>query len=143
GGVGTGSNGKYRVADGVTAAINASGLAFPKFGTHDLQLTIDTTMLGAGSWDTSKVTVKGSGWAWGEQTITLSSGKGTFTLSAVIGAGHPFDHTGLLNSQDKPEFIWVFNGKEYKDDTGNAQTAGVTAGVKASGAGSFTTVNVQ
>jgi hypothetical protein len=137
------SGDKFSVAAGATNPINASGLTFPKFGTTDLQLTIDTSMLAPGTWDTSKVTIKGSAWAWGEQTVTLSNGKGTFTLSAVVGSGKPFDHTGLLNSGDKPEWNWVFNGKEYKDADQNALMTGVTAATKASGASSYSPATVQ
>lgn len=142
-----GSNGTFNVAAGATAAINATGQTFPKFGTTDLQLKIDTNALGPGTWDTSKVGVKGSGWAWGvvDLTASLSGGVATFTQSAVIGAGKPFSHTGLFNSQDKPEFIFVFGtgtGKEYKDASGNALATGITAGAKASGASTFTTIAV-
>jgi hypothetical protein len=139
-----GPNGAFTVAPGATTPIKADGLTLKKFGTTDLQLTIDKTALLTGTaWDTSKVTLKGSGWAWGEVTLTATANTYVYTLSSVVGAGNQFPHTGLFNSGDKPEFIYVFNGKEYKDASGLAATAGITAGVKASGASAFTTVAVQ
>jgi len=136
-------NGKYTVAAGATADIKADGATLKKFGTTDLQLTIDKTMLLAGTaWDTSKVTLKGSGWAWGEVTLTATGNTYVYTLSNVVGAGKQFPHTGLLTTGDKPEFIYVFNGKEYKDSSGTASTAGITAGTKAAGASTYTAVTV-
>ncbi len=143
-----GANGTFAVAAGATAPIAAAGQTFPKFGTTDLQLKIDLAALDtSSSWDTSKVGVKGSAWAWGvvDLTPSISGGIATFTLSAVTGAGKPFNHTGLVSSGDKPEFIFVFGtgtGKEYKDASGNALATGVTAGVKASGASTFTDVTI-
>jgi len=140
-----GSNGTFTVNAGDTAPVTAQGQTFPAFGTTDLQLTIDLANLGPGTWDTSMVRVKGSAWAWGNVTLTVANNKAVFTLSDSVGTGHPFKHTGLLSSGDKPEFIFVFgtgDGKEYKDVDGNALATGVTAGVKASGASSFTPVNI-
>src|SRR5262249_14329691 len=126
----------YVVAVGATAPINATGITFAKFGTTDLQLTIDTTMLAPGTWDTSAVGVKGSAWSWNVQDLQIVSGKATFTVSAVVGAGKPFNHSGLFNPGDKPEFIFVFGTgrEEYRGDFGVANTMGITAGVKAEGA---------
>ncbi len=140
-----GSNGTFTVATGATAAQKADGLSLKKFGSTDVQLTIDTNALDTSStWDKSKVTVKGSAWAWSEVKLTPDSGgKATFTLSDNVGTGKTFVHTGLVNSGDKPEFIFVFNGKEYKTASGTAATTGVTAGIKASGAAAFTPVVVQ
>ncbi|HUJ27346.1 MAG TPA: hypothetical protein VLW85_15080 [Myxococcales bacterium] len=140
-----GPNGSFTVPLGGSAtAVKADGLALKKFGTTDLQLTIDTSNLIAGTWDTSVVQVKGAAWAWGLTATSQSGTKYTFTLSGVVGSGKPFPHTGLVNSGDKPEFIFTFgpgtNPKEYKTTGTNAAIQGVTAAVKASGASSFTPV---
>ena len=138
-----GSNGTFTVAAGATAAQKADGLALKKFGTTDMQLTIDTNSLIAGTWDKSKVTVKGSAWAWSEVALTNDgTGKYTFTLSNAVGAGHTFVHTGLVNTGDKPAFVFVFNGKEYKDAAGAPSATGVSAAVKASGSSSWAPVTV-
>jgi hypothetical protein len=148
-----GSNGTFTVAPNATADIKADGINLTKFGTTDIQFIVDKNALATsgGPWDTSKVTIKGSGWAWSEVTLvddgtkgdaTAADGKFTYQLSQYVGAGKKFPHTGLANTGDKPEFIVVFNGKEYKDTSGNANTAGVTAGVKAATATAFTTVTV-
>src|SRR5207237_648663 len=95
------------------------------YDTATNKVTKDDTW--GGAWDTSKVTIKGSGWAWSEVTLlddgtkgdaAAGDGKFTYQLSQYVGAGKKFPHTGLANSGDKPEFIVVFNGKEYKDASG-------------------------
>jgi len=140
-----GSNGSFVVNAGATAEVKATGLTLPKFGTTDLELTIDTTKLIAGTWDTSKVTVKGSAWAWSEVAIAKpATSTYSFTMSSVVppAPNAPFVHTGLLASGSQPQFIWVFNGKEYKDASGVAATGGVAAATKASGASTWTPANV-
>ncbi|MCA1827300.1 MAG: hypothetical protein ABR567_01840 [Myxococcales bacterium] len=147
-----GSNGKFTVPAGATADIKADGQALKKFGTTDLQLVIDTTNLDpAHAWDTSKVTIKGSGWAWYEQQLLDNGAKGdatagdkkfTFVLSQYVGTGNPLPHTGLLNAGDQAQFIFVFNGVEYKNASG-AATQGITAATKAAGASTFTPTTVQ
>ena len=92
--------------------------------------------------DTSKVTVKSSAWGWSEVKIA-DDGAGNFvyTQSAFTGATKPLPHSGLLNTGDKPEFVWVFNGNEYRDRgaTGSpAAMQGISASTKASGASTFT-----
>jgi hypothetical protein len=134
-------NGSFDVAAGATAPVTASGLTLAKFGTTDMQVTIDTSALAPGTWDKTKVEVKGSAWAWGATQLTASGTKYTFTLSENVGAGKQFVHTGLLNSGAKPEFVFVFNGLEYKVG-GAASPVGVTAAVKASGATTWTTVSI-
>ncbi len=124
----TGPNGTFLLNAGDTAEINAPGITLPAFGTTDMKLVIDSTNLIAGTWNTSKVTVKGSATAWSEVTLTNDgTGKFPFLLSTVVGAGKTFMHSGLLKTGDKPEFIFVFNGVEYKDGTGTAAQQGVTA----------------
>jgi hypothetical protein len=150
-----GMNGKVEVASGATADINATGQVMPAFGTTDLKLVVDKNALlgltladgGAGTWDTSKVAVKGSAWGWTNVTLlddgllgdaTAGDGKYTFVMSNVVGAGKQFPHFGLPGAGDKPEFIFVFgqgDGIEYKDASGTAATTGVAAQTKAAGAG--------
>jgi hypothetical protein len=138
-----GNNGQFAVKAGDTA-ITAKGQTFPAFGTTDLQLTIDTTALDAShTWDTSVVGVKGSAWSWGLQTLTVDgNGKATFTMSNYVGAGHTFDHTGLLSSGQNAEFVFTFTGVEYKDG-GVSLATGITAAVKAAGASGFTPVPIM
>jgi len=142
------SNGSFTVPVGATAAITAAGQTFPAHGTTDFELIIDTNALATGTtWDTSKITVKGSAWGWVETQLhddgtkgdaTAGDGKYTYVLSQQINQSAP-PYPGLLKTGDQPQFIFVFNGVEYKDlGSGNANTAGVTAGTKASGASSFT-----
>jgi hypothetical protein len=139
-----GTNGSFTIAAAATAAVNAPGLTLPKFGTTDMQITIDKTALAPGTWDTSTVKVKGSAWGWQEITLTPSGNTYTFTLSNVVGAGKPLYHTGLLNSNDKPEFIFVFGtNTEYKDGAGNGLFTGVTAATKASTATTWSTATIS
>lgn len=139
-----GSNGTFNVAAGATADIKADGLALKKFGTTDLQLKLNKTQLSPGTWDTSKVTVKGSGsWGWKEVPITDDgTGNYVFTLSQYAGAA-TLPHTGLLSTGDKQQFVFVFNGKEYTTDGSTHSSAGVTAAVKAQGASGWTAVTVS
>jgi hypothetical protein len=140
-----GTNGMFNVMAGATSAITAQGRSFPAFGTTDLQFTIMTGALAAGTWDTSMVRIKSSAWSWGLLPVTCTSGTCTFTLSTQVGAGKPLAHSGLTKSGDMPEFIVVFGtggGVEYKDGSGNALSTGVTAGTKAMGAAAFTPVTI-
>jgi hypothetical protein len=139
-------NGSYTINAGATAAVTAPGVSLPAFGTTDLQVVIDTTKLDtATAWDTSKVQIKGSAWDWGLVNLTVTSGKATFTLSGVVGSGKPYNHSGLLNTGDKPQFVVVLgagDGKEYKDADGNALATGVTAGTKTSSASAFSNASI-
>ncbi|HUM13010.1 MAG TPA: choice-of-anchor X domain-containing protein [Myxococcaceae bacterium] len=149
-----GNNGSFTVAAGATAAITAAGLTFPAHGTTDMKLTIDKNNLATGTWDTTRVAVKGSAWGWSEVTLVDDGTKGdatagdgiyTYVLSSNLDQTKP-PYPGLLKSGDKPEFIFVFgtspNSKEYKNGSAVANTQGVTAGTKASGASSFTTQTI-
>jgi len=138
-----GNNGSFDVPAGASAAITAAGMTFPAHGTIDMQVTIDTNNLLAGTW-VPPVHIKGSAWGWSEFNIAApaSGTVYTFTLSANINQNAP-PYPGLLKSGDKPEFIWVFNGVEYKDSSGQAGLQGVAAGTKASGASSFTPATVS
>ncbi len=91
------------------------------------------------AWDTSKISVKGGGWGWNEFLLFDDGTMGdaaaadnmyTFQLGQYTGAGNYLPHFGLLNAGDKPEFVFVFNGKEYKDASGNCLSIGVTADTK-------------
>jgi hypothetical protein len=195
-----GSNGTFAVAAGATAAITATGITFPAFGTNDVRFILDQNALAtrpnncsvtttrfctadadcfgkcsvatttwcttaancptgetcnptgetcvppSATWDTSKISVKGSGWGWNEILLfddgtlgdaAATDGNYTFQLGPYTGAGNLLPHSGLLNAGDKPEFVFVFNGKEYKDASGNCLSTGITAETKA-GAGAWT-----
>jgi hypothetical protein len=135
----TGSNGTFTVAAGSTAPTTAPGTSLAAFGTTDLQIVMNIANLAAGTWDTSTgVKVKGSAWAWSEQPMaTTGTGVYTFTLSGVVGAGKPLSLSGLLKTGDKPEFIFVFNGKEYKDANKIGLTTGAVIATKASGSSTW------
>jgi hypothetical protein len=115
-------------------------VSLKKFGTTDVQFTVNTSGLAAGAWDTSVVSVKSSAWGWSG----IKMGSNAIAMSQITGTGNPIIHAGLANSGDKVQFIVVFNGKEYKDDSGNALVQGITVGTKASGASTYTnaTINV-
>jgi hypothetical protein len=131
-------NGTFKVAAGAVAPLNAPGTSLPAFGTTDMQIVLNTASLAAGTWDLSKVTVKGSAWAWSEQPMTTSgTGVYTFTLSNVVGTGKTLSLSGLLKSGNKPEFIFVFNGKEYKDADKNGLTTGAVIATKTSGSSTW------
>jgi hypothetical protein len=137
-------NGTFAVAAGAVNDIKADGATLKKFGTTDLQLTLNKAQIAGNQWDLSKVTAKGSGsWGWKEVPLTLdSAGNYVFTLSQFAGTT-TLPHTGLLNRGDTQEFVFVFNGTEYTTDGQIHATAGVTATVKAQGASGWTKVAVQ
>lgn len=146
------ADGKFSVAAGATADIDVEGHTFPKFGTTDVQVTLDKNLMDKSTtWDTSKVTIKGSGWSWNEVPLKDDgSGKFIFTISSVAGApGKQFSHSGLATSGDKSEFIFVLGGTaaksglEYKGTDTKALTTGVSGGTKAAGATAFTPATVQ
>lgn len=141
----TGSNGTFSVAAGAVAPLSAPGTSLPAFGTTDLQLVINTANLDPSStWDTSVVKVKGSAWAWSEQAMTNNgTGVFTFALSSVVGTGKPLSLSGLTKSGDKPEFIFVFNGKEYKTADGTAAVDGVVAATKTAGSTTFVPATIS
>jgi hypothetical protein len=143
-----GSNGSFSVAAGANAAVNATGMTLPKFGTTDMQIALDTRNLEPGTtWVTSRVTVKSSAWQWSELPLSLdASGIATFVLSDHAGAGTTYPHTGLLLTGAKPEFVWVLNGVEYKIATGasagTAASTGVTAATQATGTTTWTSAPI-
>ena len=91
--------------------------------------------------DTSKVTFKSSIITWNEVAVADDgAGNFVFQLSATAGAGKAVPHAGLANLGDTPEFLFVLNGNEYRDYSAvgsPANTAGVTAQVKAAAAAAF------
>ena len=70
--------------------------------------------------------------------LSRPAGIYTFTLSSVLPT--PFVHTAFAKSTDKIEFIFLFNGQEYKDTGGTGLIDGVTAGVRTGTSGAFTDV---
>jgi hypothetical protein len=95
--------------------------------------------------------VKGGAWAWQLVPVyddgthgddVAADGKYTFVLSNFVGAGKQFYHTGLLKTGDQPEWVYDFNGLEYKDTNGAAAPDGITAYVKAAGTVIWTSVPV-
>ena len=132
------SNGSFVVFAGQTADINAAGAILPAFGTIDFKLTLDTNALtppdGGGTWSLTKVAVKGTATTWAEVDVLSTGVAGVYTmdLANYVGAGKTFYHSGLLKSGDKPEWVWVLNGVEYKAG-GQAATGGVAAFTKPSG----------
>lgn len=141
-----GSNGSFTLASGGTTPITATGLTLAPHGSMDVRLIIDTAAMTAG-FTHSVVKVKGSAWAWNEITLAddgtkgdaaAGDGKYTFVLSEYVGVGKPLSHSGLTKSGDKPEFVFVFDGIEYKDSNSAADPTGVTAATKASTAATWT-----
>lgn len=125
-----GANGTFTVPAGSTAAVTATGLTVLPFGTIDLKLTIDTSTLAAGvtytAGDTLKV--KGSAWSWGEVDLRQVGATPVFEfiLGENVGAGTDHPHSGKLTTGDKPEFVFVIHGVEYKSG-GKAAMTGVKA----------------
>lgn len=146
-------NGGFDVAAGATADITALGTTLAAFGTTDLRIVIDTHNLDpGGTWDTGKVAIKGSAFAWYLTTlldngalgdVTAADGKYTFVLSNYVGAGKLLYHTGLAHSGDDAQFIFTFGAtdKEYKVG-GAASAVGVTADYKPALATTWSTLPV-
>jgi hypothetical protein len=141
-----GNNGSFVVAAGATTPITATGLTIAPFGNIDLRFTLDTAALdtqgGTVTWDTSVVQVKGGAWAWNlinmyddgtHGDATAGDGIYTFVLSDWVGAGKTYFHTGLLKSGDQPQFVFVFNGVEYRDGAGLPTATGAVAETMAPG----------
>ncbi|TNF26046.1 MAG: hypothetical protein EP329_21900 [Deltaproteobacteria bacterium] len=140
-----GSNGTFSVIAGDATAIDADGLVIPAFGTTDMKLEIDSANVSSLFTGATAFKVKGSAWGWAEVVMTDDATKGdgtasdgifTFVLSENTGK-----HTGLLNSGDAPQFVFVIDGVEYKTD-GAADATGVTAYTKAEG-GDWTAATVE
>jgi hypothetical protein len=149
----SGGNGSFSVAAGATAPVTAPGLTFAAKGSIDLQLTLNTASLLTGFTYTPGVTtiaVKGSAWGWSNIALLddgtkgdVTAGDGIFTLvlsQRINGAVPPYP--GLLKTGDKAEFVWVIDGVEYKETTGDAAQAGV-AGATKTGAAAWAPQTVQ
>jgi hypothetical protein len=135
-----GANGTFSVPVGQTADIVAVGQIMPAFGTVDLRITIDTANLApsptdAGVWNTGVVVIKGSSWGWNDITLrdngllgdaVANDRKFTFQLSQYVGAGKQFPHRGLAAHGDRPEFVFVLAGVEYRNALGQSAVLGVT-----------------
>jgi hypothetical protein len=146
-----GLNGSFVVPANATSDIVAAGTSFPAFGTTDLKLTIDKNNLAAGTWTAPPVYVKGTFCAWSLLVLQddglgadAAPGDGiyTFRLSDWIGPGKSCPHFGLLSSGDIVDFNFVLGTAVYKI-LGVAPTTGLTAEVKAAGAGSWGTVTIS
>jgi hypothetical protein len=111
-----GPNGTFDLPAGATAAIEAPGMTFPRFGCYDLGFTLDGTALWAGApWNLATVTVKSSAWGWSELPMRdLGGGHYAFSLSPLIGRNGLLPHTGLLWPGYPLEFVFVLGGQEYK-----------------------------
>ena len=158
-----GSNGQFIVQSTSTGSITAQGQTFTAFGTHDLRLTLDLTALasheipdaGSSAYDTSVVKLKSSAWGWSLTQATVADNKAVVLLSSIVGTGHTFKHTGLLNSGDKPEWVWTLGAAddeyrdqgipakqgvtvEYKDSDGNFQP--LVVGTLASNMNTYVTI---
>ena len=144
-----GSNGTFTVPANADGEITATGLTIAAFGTIDLKFEIDTssTALAEGftfTPGTTTLTVKGSAWGWQEVELTQVGMTNVyeFVLSDSVGAGTTRPHAGLLNSGDKPEFVFVIGGVEYKA-AGEAASEGVAAYLKVPPAADFSSVPVE
>jgi hypothetical protein len=147
-----GGNASFTMAIGQTTDLTPTGMTFSKAGSTDLKLVLDSTALDpVNTWDpTAKVTVKGSAWGWNEQNIFStkdSSGKFSFVLSNFVGPGKAVDtgkmpYPSLLTTGQKPEFVFVVGGVEYKNGK-YASPAGVTAFTELAGSSSFVTAPVK
>lgn len=139
-----GPNGQFTLPAGSTETIDVYTFEIPAFGEIDMRLTLDTSMLHMdfAEFDPANgVAVKSSAWGWSEIALvddgtmgdeTADDGVFTFVLSNHVGAGSANPHTGLLNSGDQAQFVFVLGGVEYK--TGGAPpTDGVAASTMAPG----------
>jgi hypothetical protein len=146
-----GGNGTFSVPAGATQAITVAGMTFPIHGTIDFKLVLDKNNLASGFTigSTTTVTVKGTASAWGEIAMhddgtkgddVANDGKFTYVLSQSIDPAKP-PYPGLLKTGDKPEFVFVIGGVEYKTSS-VCDTSGVTAETKPQG-GAFTAQTIQ
>ncbi len=135
-----GANGTFTVAANATAPVDALGMTIAKFGDVDFRLELDSANLAVKAppfTTATSVKVKSSIWGWGEYPlVSVGGGIYSLTLSQNFGPGTQFPHTGLLKSADKPEFVFVLDGAEYKVSS-VPPTTGVKAFTKAAAAGSL------
>lgn len=151
-----GSNpGSFTVNPGATGSINAPGQTFPAKGNVDMKLVIDKNAIAVTDppFTTTVIKVKGSAWGWSDKNTyddgaagghgddVAGDGKFTFILSQNISTTTP-PYPGLLKTGDKPEWVYVLDGVEYKVG-GDASPTGVKAYVKAGAATTWTEVAVS
>lgn len=132
-----GKNGKFTVPANSTATIDAVGLVIPKFGTNDLKLTLDMNLVPAAFKAATTIQVKGSSWAWNLVAMTDDATKGDATkddkIYTFVMGQNLLPHTGLLNSGAEPQFVFMLDNVEYKENS-KPLTTGVKAYTKATGA---------
>jgi hypothetical protein len=111
-----GQNGSFDVMAGASAAVEAPGMVFPRFGWNDLFLELDGTALSPGiPWSLATVTVKSSAWGWSDLPMRdLGGGHFGLALSPLVGPAGLLPHTGLLGPGEAAEFVFVLGGQEYK-----------------------------
>jgi hypothetical protein len=138
----------------ITKEVNVTGMAFPTKGDIDMKLVLDKAHIATSDppFTTNTIEVKGSAWGWNNKATyddgtagghgddTASDGQFSFLLSKNVDGTKP-PYPGLLKAGDKPEFVYVLDGVEYKVG-GDASPTGVTAYVKKSSASTWTKVDV-
>jgi len=161
GGPGSGGNGQLIIPANAPehTDITAAGFTMTPEGTNDIKLTLDTNQLSGTHTVTQPVEVKGTFADWALDPAyddgthgDAQAGDGiyTYTLSAQTSPKRL-----KLASGANVEFIWNFGrastasttcspgspgcGEEYKNSSG-AEIGGVGAGVKGSGASTYTSV---
>ena len=68
------TNGSFTVAPAAAAPVKADGVTLKKFGTTDVQFSVNTSALAPGAWDTSVISVKSSAWGWSGIKFTSDDG---------------------------------------------------------------------
>jgi hypothetical protein len=129
-------NGKFDVG-AATTVVNGTTLVLAPWGTTNLKLVLDANNLAdAGTaWNTTTVKVKGDKWGWTNEVALVDDGTNgdatagdkqfTFLMSKAVGTGTAAPHSGLLNTGDTAQFVFLLNGVEYK--VGTPPSQGVTA----------------
>lgn len=147
-------NGFVTIPAAATADITVPGLTIRRFGTTDLRLTLDVSVLAppfTAAPLTGDVRVKSIAWGWTEAVMsddgtrgdmTAGDGRFTFVLSEMVGAGRPLGPLfGLLRSGDQALFVLVIGGVEYRV-AGFPSSVGVSAELQVQG-GVFVPVPVR
>jgi hypothetical protein len=131
-----GPNGSFDVPADASTAIDAPGMVIAEFGDIDLRLTIDLSGSGANlepafqGTDYTNVTVKSGAWGWREIPLsddgTLGDVVADDKMMTFVFSNNLMPHTGLFREGDEAEFVFVFDGIEYRSG-GVAGSAGVAA----------------
>jgi hypothetical protein len=141
-----GPNGTFAIGRDQTSDVVATGMTLPEFGTIDLRLTLDTAHLEPRGppdppWDISAVYSMSSAWGWSAIRLDDDGSKGdlaardgiyTLVMSAYVGPGRPYNHTGLLLGGQTLDFVWWLGGVPIETGDGygfwgEAFKTGVTA----------------